>query len=87
MVSLGTQAEEIWHLAFSQTAEFFSEISTIGAKLFGGFTPVRVVLHGLRRSRLVNPRLGRQATCGGGICHLLGEDSVARPARPQRRPV
>jgi len=26
MVSLGTQAEEIWHLAFSQTAEFFSEI-------------------------------------------------------------
>jgi hypothetical protein len=43
---------------------------TVGAKLFGSFTPVRVVLHGLRRSRLVDRRLGGQTTCSWGICHL-----------------
>src|SRR3984893_6594854 len=60
---------------------------TLGAKLFGSFTPVRVVLHGLRRSRLVDRRLGGQTTCSWGICHLLGEYTVARPVRLQRRPV
>src|ERR1700733_6021281 len=58
-----------------------------GTKLFGSFTPVRVVLHRLRRSRLVDRRVGGQTTCSRGICHLLGEYSVAWPIRPQRRPV
>ena len=56
-------------------------------QLFGSFTPVRGVLHGLRRSRLVDRRLGGQTTRSRGICHLLGEYSVAWPIRPQRRPV
>ena len=60
---------------------------TVGAKLFGSCTPVRVVLHGLRRSRLVVRRLGGQATCSWGICHLLRKYTAARPVRMQRRPV
>ena len=39
-----------------------------GANLFGSFTPGRVVLHGLRCSRLVNRRLGGQTTCSWGVC-------------------
>jgi hypothetical protein len=57
------------------------------AKLLWRFTSVRIVLHGLRRSRLVDRRLGGQTTGSRGICHLLGEYSVARPVRLQRRPV
>jgi hypothetical protein len=60
---------------------------TLRAKLFGSFTPVRVVLHGLCRSRLVDRRLGGQTTCSRGICHLLGEYTGTRPLRLQRRPV
>jgi hypothetical protein len=60
---------------------------TRGAKLFGSFTPVCVVPHGLRRSRFVDRRLCGQTTCSRGICHLLGEYTVARPVRMQRRPV
>jgi hypothetical protein len=44
---------------------------TFGAKLVGSFTAVRVVLHGLRCSRLVDRRLGGQTTCSWGIGHLL----------------
>jgi hypothetical protein len=47
--------------------------TTVGVKLFGSFTPVRVILHGLRRSPPVNRRLGGQAARSWGICHLLGE--------------
>src|ERR1700722_5301406 len=57
------------------------------AKLFGSLTVVRVVLHGLRRSRLVDRRLGGETTGSGGICHLLGEYTIARPVRLQSRPV
>src|ERR1700678_4193435 len=57
------------------------------AKLFGSLTAVRVVLHGLRSSRLVDHRLGGETTGGRGICHLLGEYTVARPVRLQSRPV
>src|ERR1700687_5833399 len=53
-------------------------------KLFWNFTPVRVVLHGLRRSRLVDRRLGAHTTGSRGICHLLGEYTVARPRRLHR---
>jgi hypothetical protein len=56
-------------------------------QLLGTFAPVRVVLDGLRRSRFVDHRLGGQPTCNWGICHLLGKYAVARPVRPQRRPV
>src|SRR5208283_2621023 len=58
-----------------------------GAKLFGSFSLLRVVLHGLRRSRLGDRRLGGQTTRSWGVCHLLSEDTVARPVRLQRRPV
>jgi hypothetical protein len=53
------------------------------SKLFGRFTLVRVVLHGLRRSPVANRRLGGEAARSGGICHLLGEYTVARPSRSQ----
>ena len=60
---------------------------TVGTNLFRSLTTVRVVLHGLRRSRLGDPRFGGQTTCCGRICHLLGEYAEARPGRVQRRPV
>src|ERR1700693_798513 len=60
---------------------------TVGAKQFGSSTPLRVVLHGLRRSPLVDRRLNGQTTCSWEICHLLGEYTVARPVRMQGRPV
>src|ERR1700722_6381220 len=53
------------------------------SKLFGGFTLVRVVLHGLRRSPFASHRLGGEAARSGGICHLLREYTVARPSRSQ----
>jgi hypothetical protein len=53
------------------------------SKLFGLFTLVRVVLYGLRRSPIANRRLGGEAARSGGICHLLGEYTVARPSRSQ----
>ncbi len=56
-------------------------------KLFRSFTPVRIIPHGLRRSRLRYRRLGGQTTCGGGIGDLLGEYTGARSVRPRRRPV
>lgn len=60
---------------------------TVGAKLLRSFTSVRIILHGLRRSRLVDRRLAGQTTGSRGICHLLGEYTVARPVWLQRRPV
>src|ERR1700693_1062346 len=51
--------------------------------LLGRFTLVRVVLHGLRGGPVANRRLGGEAARRGGICHLLGEYTVARPSRSQ----
>ena len=52
-------------------------------QLFGRFTLVRVVLHGLRRSPVANGRFGGEAARSGGICHLLSEYTVARLSRSQ----
>jgi hypothetical protein len=38
----------------AQANWFVGEPTSVGAKLFGSFTSVRAVLHGLRRSRLVD---------------------------------
>ena len=57
------------------------------AKLLWSFTLVRIVLHGLRRSRLIDLRLGGQTAGRRGICHLPREYPVARTVRLQRRPV
>jgi len=75
-------------LLFSDSV--FAESSYAGSvdtKLLGTFAAVRAVLHGLRRSRFVDRRLGGQPTCKWGICHLLGKYAVARPVWMQRRPV
>ena len=55
----------------------------LSIELFGRFTLVRVVLHGLRRSPVANGRFGGEAARSGGICHLLSEYTVARLSRSQ----
>ena len=75
-----------WSKARTLPGRLWIDLSLL-AKLFGSLTAFRVVPHGLRSSRLVDRRLGEETTGSRGICHLLGEYTVARPVRLQSRPV
>ena len=84
-ICLQHATKSVGHCRFQFTIKLIGP--KLRSKLFGLFTPVRVVLHGLRRSPAANRRLGGEAARSGGICHLLGEYTVARPSRSQSRPV
>src|ERR1700733_1462573 len=77
----------LYHCAKYAISNVEQRARSMRIKLFRSFTRVRVIPHGLRRSRLRYRRLGGQTTCGGGIGHLLGEYTGARSVRPRRWPV